>query len=160
MAETHNHAPHDYYVPTGPSDSPDVSGYLSQDSQGSINTFMSETFDAQSYPRTKTGKRGICEVEGCYGQAVMRTDDGCNCASLQGFWRCANHHFGHNGVYVVTGQTLRNMGWDGTSPLPNIHKTISLFRFLALSSFFLGGLLFSGFALGGLAFLSRFLGDF
>ena len=124
MAETHNHAPHDYYVPTGPSDSPDVSGYLSQDSQGSINTFMSETFDAQSYPRTKTGKRGICEVEGCYGQAVMRTDDGCNCASLQGFWRCANHHFGHNGVYVVTGQTLRNMGWDGTSPLPNIHKTI------------------------------------
>ena len=41
-AETHNHTPHDYYTPTGPSDSPDVSGYLSQDSQGSINTFMSE----------------------------------------------------------------------------------------------------------------------
>lgn len=42
MAETHNHAPHDYYVPTGPSDNPDVSGYLSQDSHGDINTFMSE----------------------------------------------------------------------------------------------------------------------
>jgi len=41
-AETHNHTPHDYYTPTGPSDSPDVSGYLSQDSQGSINTFMGE----------------------------------------------------------------------------------------------------------------------
>tara|TARA_Y100000389_G_scaffold89753_1_gene86232 strand:+ start:19348 stop:21147 length:1800 start_codon:yes stop_codon:yes gene_type:complete len=46
MAETHDHTPHDYYTPTGPSDSPDVSGYLSQDSQGSINTFMSETFEA------------------------------------------------------------------------------------------------------------------
>lgn len=42
MAETHNHAPHDYYTPTGPSDNPDVSGYLSQDSHGDINTFMSE----------------------------------------------------------------------------------------------------------------------
>ncbi len=46
MAETHNHAPHDYYTPTGPSDNPDVSGYLSQDSHGDINTFMSETFEA------------------------------------------------------------------------------------------------------------------
>jgi len=84
--------------------------------------FAAETFDAQLYPRTKTGKRGICEVEGCYGQAVMRTDDGCRCASIQGFWRCANHHPGHDGIYVVTGQTLRNMGWDGFSPLPNVER--------------------------------------
>ena len=81
-----------------------------------------ETFDAQLYTRTKTGKRGICEVEGCYGQAVMRTDDGCRCASIQGFWRCANHHPGHDGLYIVTGQTLRNMGWDGNSPLPQVER--------------------------------------
>ena len=81
-----------------------------------------ETFDAQLYTRTKTGKRGICEVEGCYGQAVMRTDDGCQCASIQGFWRCANHHPGHDGLYIVTGQTLRNMGWDGVSPLPRVER--------------------------------------
>jgi len=84
--------------------------------------YGAETFDAQLYPRTKTGKRGICEVEGCYGQAVMRTDDGCRCAVFQGFWRCANHHPGHDGVYIVTGQTLRNMGWDGTSPLPQVES--------------------------------------
>jgi len=87
-----------------------------------IIMYGAETFDAQLYPRTKTGKRGICEVEGCYGQAVMRTDDGCRCAVFQGFWRCANHHPGHDGVYIVTGQTLRNMGWDGTSPLPQVES--------------------------------------
>ena len=42
MAETHNHTPRDHYTPTGPSDTPDVSGYLSQDTHGDINTFMSE----------------------------------------------------------------------------------------------------------------------
>ena len=42
MAETHDHTPRDHYTPTGPSDTPDVSGYLSQDTHGDINTFMSE----------------------------------------------------------------------------------------------------------------------
>ncbi len=42
-AETHNHTPHDYYTPTGPSDSPDVSGYISHDDRMDINQFMSET---------------------------------------------------------------------------------------------------------------------
>jgi hypothetical protein len=45
-AETHSHTPHDYYTPVGPSDTPDVSGYLSQDTLGDINTFMSEEGNA------------------------------------------------------------------------------------------------------------------
>lgn len=45
-AETHNHTPHDYYTPTGPSDSPDVSGYMSHDDRMDINQFMSEEGNA------------------------------------------------------------------------------------------------------------------
>ena len=42
-AETHSHAPHDYYTPVGPSDTPDVSGYLSQDGRMDIDSFMAES---------------------------------------------------------------------------------------------------------------------
>jgi hypothetical protein len=41
-AETHSYAPHEYYTPVGPSDSPDVSGYLSHDDHMDINSFMAE----------------------------------------------------------------------------------------------------------------------
>jgi len=129
MAETHNHTPRDYYTPTGPSDNPDVSGYLSQDpnfsaemiecgncdetftidegldiggidyceecydtrsskeahsaetfSQGSINTFMSETFEADYETRDATFQcpKNNCGCRGCYG--CMGEDESPSCA--------------------------------------------------------------------------------
>jgi hypothetical protein len=87
-----------------------------------VDYYGAESFEAQFYTRTRFGQSGICEVDGCYQTAIMRTDDGCQCASIQGFWRCVDHHPGHNndGLYVVTGQTMINMGWDGESPLPSV----------------------------------------
>ena len=76
MAETHNHAPHDYYVPTGPSDNPDVSGYLSQDSHGDINTFMSEEGSAPVQDPMEFGEMANwTPLDGSEGLKRKRAED-------------------------------------------------------------------------------------
>ena len=113
-AETHNHTPHDYYTPTGPSDSPDVSGYLSQDSQGSINTFMSETESEEEWPEHECvtcmegmdelvakGQSWSCE---CCGFMVGTEDDHEYCGkNIDGTIVC-NHCYdgGHKVTTMIT----------------------------------------------------------
>ena len=53
--ETHSHTPHDYYTPVGPSDTPDVSGYLSHDDRMDIDSFMAE-FEYTVYSK-ETGEK-------------------------------------------------------------------------------------------------------